>query len=68
MKRGIWLARDTDNSLWSHTTKPTRDVETGMFVSDHCQGYLQTTREKTRFPEVTWDNSPKFYRLIPEDD
>lgn len=68
MKRGIYLTRDRDNNLWSHPIKPVRNTKYGMFFSNRISGLLQRAEDPTRFPEVTWENSPKFYMLIPEEE
>ena len=56
----VWVARDTDNSLWIYTTKP---VEAGgMF---HCSATGDMFQiDDSVYPEITFENSPIRVKLL----
>lgn len=61
----IWIARDKDSRLYLFDYKPIRDEDDTQFIYDDTYidspififGYIEI--DKTLFPEVTWENSPK---------
>ncbi len=57
----MWIARDSDGSLWAYSARPFR--KRGMFDLPEeylgMQGIDLIDINKDEFPEVTWKNSPK---------
>ena len=56
----IWIARDSDNSLWIHKEKPKKCANPYFWVSNEDwwevdEGFL---------PEVTFENSPMEVELV----
>lgn len=50
-----WIARDKDGSLFLHNKEPRRTND--WFVSGKYSCEMRIDKDK--FPEVTWENSPK---------
>jgi hypothetical protein len=53
----LWIARDLDNLIYLYMEKPT--LITHYFDTKYLIGEI----EKTSFPEVTFENSPKEVEL-----
>ena len=54
----MWIARDSDNSLWLHQSEP--EVREGITVKKYwfcIEGCWQL--DEDFFPEVTFENSPQ---------
>lgn len=65
--RKLWLARNKEGLLKLYSGKPIKDEERGIFKFNErslCMffntfDYYRVVKIKdTRFPEVTWENSP----------
>ena len=52
----LWIARDKDGAIYAHRTRPKN--RSGVFFSDHYM-YLG----QTKFPSVTFENSPQQVEL-----
>lgn len=56
----FWISRDRTGLLVMHTKEPIKSNNSPIFISDGVSIVLP--REK--YPEVTFENSPKEYKLI----
>lgn len=54
----LWIARDSNNSLFLHDEKPELEKLYGYWYSDNS---YQLDRDE--FPEVTFENSPQEVEL-----
>lgn len=54
----LWIARDKDGSLYLYRKKPYKCR--GLFICDMGNGMWL---DKTQFPEVTFENSPREIEL-----
>ena len=62
MEQEMWLARDENDNLHLHDTKPRKDTRRGMWISLELCPYLIY---QDKFPEVQWsDNEPTKVKLI----
>ena len=64
MEEEMWLARDENENLHLHDTKPRKDTRRGMWISLELCHYLIYP---DKFPEVQWsDNEPTKVKLTIE--
>ena len=53
----MWIARDSDNSLWLHEEKPKQsESKRGGFFWYSTEGFWEV--DEDFLPEVTFENSP----------
>lgn len=57
----LWIARESDKSLYLFSEKPI--FEEGCWVEKSGYGYCFTELPYDVFPEVTFENSPKEVEL-----
>lgn len=56
----FWISRDKTGLLVMHTKKPIKSNNSPIFISDGVSIVLP----RENYPEVTFENSPKAYKLI----
>lgn len=60
----MWLARDENENLYLHDTKPKKDTRRGIWTSLELYPYLIFP---DKFPEVQWsDEEPTKVKLVIE--
>lgn len=60
-----WVARDEDGVLYRYDQKPKREDDRGRFFIGSFDGFYYEI-DGNRFPEITWENSPKEIRMTME--
>lgn len=64
MEQEMWLARDENENLYLHDTKPKKDTRRGIWTSLELYPYLIFP---DKFPEVQWsDEEPTKVKLVIE--
>ena len=58
----LWIARDLDGSLYIYDKRP-KLVSNSYFDSQGVSDNQMYVGDYTRFPEVTFENSPKMVEL-----
>lgn len=58
----FWISRDKTGLLIMHTNMPIKSSNSQIFISDGVSIVLP----RHEYPEVTYENSPKKYKLIKE--
>jgi hypothetical protein len=60
----MWIARDHDGSLWLYKEKPIRKGLCFVPPAESVNERAIPLDNKGLYPEVTWDNSPKYLTII----
>ena len=64
MEQEMWIARDENENLHLHDTKPRKDTRRGIWISLELCPYLIYP---DKFPEVQWsDEEPTKVKLVIE--
>lgn len=58
----VWIARDKDGELCLYKSKPWRCKEDTIYGQFDCDCVFMTM-DKDMYPEITWENSPKEFKL-----